>query len=264
MLVSCGNSKKEAEVKKEQKDTVKTVQYYDIKKGEKPSSAQIIEMLKQGNERFANGKTTHPHADLMRIKLADSENQGDYAIASILSCSDSRVPVEMLFDAGIMDLFVIRVAGNVADADEIGSIEYGVGHVKTPVLIVLGHSKCGAVTAVTHAIEGNGHEMEYNIPALVDNIIPAAKKVMESHKGSSEEEIISLAIEENVWQSAHDILMKSAAVREKIKAGTLKIVGAIYTLESGKINWLSDKKMDEVIQMVERNPKKNNKALAEK
>lgn len=96
----------------------------------------------------------------------------------MITCSDSRVPVELVFDAGVMDIFVVRVAGNVCDTDEVGSIEYGLAHVNTPVLVVLGHTQCGAVTAVTHAVQGKGHALELNIPPLVDNIEPAVKRAM--------------------------------------------------------------------------------------
>lgn len=263
ILPGCVN-KKEDNPSSVNKDSVMIESLYNIKKGEKPSPDDIIEMMKKGNERFISGKTAHPNSDAARIALANKESQGDFAIATILSCSDSRVPVEMLFDAGIMDLFVIRVAGNVADGDEIGTVEYGVNHVKTPVLVVMGHSKCGAVTAVTHAIEGEGHELEFNIPSLVDNIIPAAKKAIEAHHGATAEDIIPFAIEENVWQSISDILLRSAAVREKVKLGTLKIIGAIYNLENGKVNWLNEKKVDEIMVEVEKNPKKNIKVLADK
>ena len=115
----------------------------------KPDAAAALALLKEGNARFAAGNAKRPDADMARIKLADAESQGKYAYATVISCSDSRVPVELIFDAGIMDIFVIRVAGNVCDSDEIGSIEYGLAHVKTPVLVVMGHTKCGAVTAVT-------------------------------------------------------------------------------------------------------------------
>ena len=93
--------------------------------GTKPSPDEVVTMLKEGNERFVNGKSLHPHGDKARLLKAGRENQGDYAYATVITCSDSRVPVEMIFDAGIMDIFVIRVAGNVCDTDEAGSIEYG-------------------------------------------------------------------------------------------------------------------------------------------
>src|SRR4030042_4654006 len=100
----------------------------------KPRPDEVLQMLQQGNERFSSGKATHPHMDAARLKQAGMEDQGKHAYATIISCSDSRVPVELIFDAGVMDVFVIRVAGNVCDTDEIGSIEVGRGDVEKPTL----------------------------------------------------------------------------------------------------------------------------------
>ena len=126
----------------------------------KPSPEKAIALLKEGNKRFIDGKSIHPHMDAARLAQAGSEDQGDHGYATVITCSDSRVPVELIFDAGIMDIVVIRVAGNVCDVDERGSIEYGLAHVNTPVLVVLGHTQCGAVTAVTHSVQGKGHALE--------------------------------------------------------------------------------------------------------
>ena len=232
-------------------------------KKEKPSPDKIIQMLKEGNERFYNGESIYPNTDFDRLKLAGKENQANYAYATILSCSDSRVPVELLFDAGVMDLFVVRVAGNVADTDEIGTIEYGLVHVNTPVLVVLGHTKCGAVTAVTQAVHGEHHKLEYNIPPLVDNIIPAVKKSIEQHKDVQGNDIVPYAIEENVWQSIEDLFMHSAAARKLVTSGTVKVVGAIYDISTGKINWLPIEKTDEILKMVEASPNKQTQEFAE-
>lgn len=100
-----------------------------------------------------------------------------------------------------MDIFVIRVAGNVCDVDEIGSIEYGLAHVHTPVLVVLSHTQCGAVTAITRAVHGKGHTLERNIPSLVDNIEPAVRRAMTEHPELHGDDVIPHAIEENIWQS---------------------------------------------------------------
>lgn len=236
---------------------------YAIEKGKKPSGAEVLEMLKSGNQRFISGKCVSPHSDSARIALANESNQADFAIATVLSCADSRVPVEKIFDAGIMDLFVVRVAGNVADSDEIGTMEYGVCHVKTPLLVVLGHTKCGAVTAVAHAVEGKGHELEANIPGLVDNIIPAVKKTMENHKELEPEKLIPLAIEENVYQSIFDLFLRSAAIRKAVADGKLMVAGAMYHLEDGKVSWLDQNKVTEILNEVEKNPKKSVQVFAE-
>ncbi|MDY6935910.1 MAG: carbonic anhydrase [Spirochaetota bacterium] len=230
----------------------------------KPSPKEALIMLKKGNKRFYNGKATYPHADASRIKLAGRENQGKYAYATIITCSDSRVPVELIFDAGVMDIFVIRVAGNVCDTDEIGSIEYGLAHVHTPVFVMLGHTQCGAVTAVTHAVQGRGHALERNIPPLVDNIIPAVKRAMKRHKNVHGDTIIKYAIEENIWQGIEDLFMKSPAVRNLVKAQKVQVVGAIYDVSTGRVMWLPTKKVDIILRRVEASPNKETEPFASK
>ena len=228
----------------------------------KPSPDEVLTMLKQGNDRFYTGKATYPHASAERLALAGREDQGKYAYATVITCSDSRVPVELIFDAGVMDIFVIRVAGNVCDTDEVGSIEYGLAHVHTPVLVVLGHTQCGAVTAVTHAVHGDGHKLERNIPPLVDNIIPAVKRAMEQHKDVHGDEIIPYAIEENVWQGIEDLFMKSPATRNIVNEGKAQVVGAIYDVETGKVSWLPVEKVDAILKKVEASPDKETEAFA--
>jgi carbonic anhydrase len=222
-----------------------------MKKSRKLDPDQALTMLKKGNERFFSGKAVYPHADAARIELAGRENPGDHAYATVLACSDSRVPVELIFDAGIMDIFTVRVAGNVCKTDEIGSIEYGLMHVKTPILVILGHTQCGAVTAAAHEVQGERHELEKNIPSLVDNIIPAVKRAVEKHKDVRGDAIIPYAVEENVWQAVEDLFMNSPASRSAVKEGKVKVAGAIYDVGSGKIEWLPLEKIDEILKKVE-------------
>lgn len=219
-------------------------------------------LLREGNVRFVSGNAARPNADIDRLKLAGASNQANYAYATVISCSDSRVPVELIFDAGVMDIFVVRVAGNVCDSDEIGSIEYGLCHVKTPVLVVLGHSQCGAVTAVTEKINGGGHELEANIPGLVDNIFPAVRRAQKKNPGAAGETIIPFAIEENVWQGIEDLFMKSAATRELVKKGSVKVVGALYDLSTGKVTWYPEGTVLEMLERVEKNPARSMVAAA--
>jgi carbonic anhydrase len=228
----------------------------------KPGPDQALAMLKAGNERFANNKATQPHRDSGRLALAGTANQGDYAYATVITCSDSRVPVEILFDAGIMDIFVVRVAGNVMDVDEAGSVEYGLAHVNTPVLVVLGHTQCGAVTAVTQAVQGHGHALERNIPPLVDNIIPAVKKAIADNPQAHGTDVVPYAIEQNIWQSIEDLFMKSPASRNLVNAGTVKVVGAIYDVSNGTIKWLPETKTIEILKKVEANPERAMDAMA--
>ena len=222
----------------------------------KPTPEQAIALLKEGNQRFVKGKSIHPHMDAARLIQAGSEDQGDHAYATVITCSDSRVPVELIFDAGIMDIFVIRVAGNVCDVDERGPIEYGLAHVNTPVLVVLGHTQCGAVTAVTHSLQGKGHELELNIPPLVDNIEPAVKRAVSQHKEIKGDGIIPYAIEENVWKSIEDLFMNSPATRELVKSGKAQVVGAVYDVGTGKIDWLPSSEVDRILTHIEASSKK--------
>jgi carbonic anhydrase len=229
---------------------------------QKPNPDEVLQMLKAGNERFYTGKAIHPHTDAARLALAGKKNQAKYAYATVISCSDSRVPVERIFDAGIMDLFVIRVAGNVVDTNEAGSIEYGLAHVDCPVLVVLGHTQCGAVTAVTQGIQGKGHALEINIPPLVSSIIPAVKRAMQKEKNVSGDAIIPYAIEENVWQSVEDLFMKSPTARKRVNEGKAKVVGALYDVGTGKVEWLAIEKVEEILKQVEASPDKETQAFA--
>lgn len=225
-------------------------------KSAKPSPDKAVEMLKEGNRRFVRGQSQRPHLSPERIIKAGRESQNDHAFATVLSCSDSRVPVEHIFDAGIMDLFVVRVAGNVANTDEIGSIEYGLAHVKTPVLVILGHTQCGAVTAVTEALQGHGHALERNIPPLVKTIEPAVQRAKEKYPQLKGKEVIPYAIEENVWVAMENLFLESPAVREIVKQGKAKVVGAIYDVGAGEIVWLPEAKVGKILNRVEADPKR--------
>ena len=229
----------------------------------KPSPAQCLKMLQDGNARFVAGKANHSHADARRLILAGSKDQGNYAYATVLTCSDSRVPVERIFDAGIMDIFVVRVAGNVVDVDEAGSIEYGLAHVHTPVLVVLGHTQCGAVTAVTNAIEGHGHALERNIPPLVDNIEPAVRKAMAAHPDKHGKALVPYGVEENVYQGIRELFERSPSSRNLVKSGKAKVVGAIYDVGTGEVKWLPESKTDEILKSVEADPSRAMNAMYE-
>ncbi len=222
----------------------------------KPSPDEVLGQLREGNRRFVAGQSIHPNCGGARLQQAGTESQGDYAYATVLTCSDSRIPVERIFDAGVMDIFVVRVAGNVADVDEVGSIEYGLAHVNTPVLVILGHTQCGAVTAVTHHVEGKGHPLERNIPPLVDNIEPAVRRAMASHPDAFGDAVIPHAIVENVWQAVGDLFLTSPAVRNLMRSAKVKVVGAIYDVGTGRVDWLPDFKVAEILAAAEENPQR--------
>ncbi|MDD2219019.1 MAG: carbonic anhydrase [Desulfoplanes sp.] len=192
---------------------------------------EAMTQLKAGNDRFATGHAIHPNQDRQR-RLATTA-KGQHPFATVIACSDSRVPAALLFDQGIGDIFTIKVAGNVMDVDEIGSVEYGVDHLGTPVMVVLGHTHCGAVTAVVQDAELHG-----SIPQLVDNILPAVKKTRHDHPELTGDALVTAAVTNNVWQSISDLLMNSPATRARVMNGTLQVVGAVYDIDTGKVDWL--------------------------
>ena len=193
-----------------------------------PSADQVWTDLVAGNKRFVAGKQHTYGVVALRHKLASGQNPN----VIILSCSDSRVSPELVFDQSLGDLFVVRTAGNVADPVALGSIEYAVDHIHSPLLVVMGHQQCGAVAAAC-----SGEKMPTtNLDAIVDKIDPAVAKA----KSSKPSDLIEAAVKENVHQSANDLLANSSVVREAVKGGKLKIVEAEYELDSGKVVRLSE------------------------
>ncbi len=197
------------------------------------SADAALKLLKEGNSRFIASSQQHPNQDVGR--RTTTAVKGQHPFATILSCSDSRVPVEVLFDRGIGDIFVIRVAGNVANGDETGSIEYAVDHLGTPVLIVLGHTKCGAVTAVAKNADLHG-----NIIPIGKSILPAVVAAKKSNPSATDEVLINEAIRANVWQAIEDVFRTSPITVGRVKSGKLKVEGAIYDIETGNVSWMGN------------------------
>jgi carbonic anhydrase len=183
--------------------------------------------LMAGNARFVSGKTRSHDVVALRRKLSSSQSPN----AIILSCSDSRVGPELIFDQSLGDLFVVRTAGNVADPVARGSMEYAVEHLHSSLLVVLGHQKCGAVNAAC-----SGEKMpSANLQAIVDKIDPAVA-LAKSH--AKADDLVEAAIKENVHQSAKDVLANSAILREAVDSGKLRVVEAEYELDTGKVSRL--------------------------
>ncbi len=212
-----------------------------------------LKLLKQGNARFVSGKSLHRNQT--RVRRHETAVKGQKPFAAILSCSDSRVPPEILFDQGIGDLFVIRVAGNVADTNEIGTLEYGVEHLGSTLVVVMGHTRCGAVTAVA-----TGAEARDNVLKLVEHIVPAVKKARELNPTLQGESLVPEATKANIFQSMEDIFRKSHLLREKVSCGGTALVGALYDIDSGKVVWLGahpeEKKLIEEIRKAAPAPEK--------
>jgi carbonic anhydrase len=195
------------------------------------SAEEARERLVSGNDRFLSGVTRLPHR--VRAGLADLA-QGQQPFATILGCSDSRVSPELIFDAGLGELFVIRVAGNVFSPEVAGSLQYAGSHLHTPLFVVLGHQGCGAVSAAL-ATRDQGTELQSRIQLLVNAILPALPQF---DPQLSQQARLSLAVESNVRWTVSQIL-ETPEGQMRVAEGRKKAVGAIFELESGRVRFLS-------------------------
>jgi len=193
--------------------------------------AESLARLKAGHKRFVQFRLMHPHCDYERRNTAFAD--GQHPFAAVISCSDSRVPVELIFDQGIGDLFVVRVAGNVCNGDEIASIEYAVEHLGVPLCVVLGHTRCGAVTTVVSGAALDGH-----LAQLVRKIDDAAEDAWREDPSLSGDALVDAAARHNVWRGMADLTRESAAIAARVDSGAFRIAGAVYDLATGQIDWL--------------------------
>jgi len=204
------------------------------------SPAAALQRLKDGNARFVHGHAEHPHqsSDHRRVVAG-----GQHPYAVIVTCADSRLSPEILFDEGLGDLFVVRVAGNVADRFALASVEYAVEHLGSRLVVVLGHSSCGAVKAAVDSLSvahqhqaanqpSHGHAEESNIAALVAEIVPAVRAA-KSQPG----ELLPNAIRTNVQYSIRHVIERSAPLRTSLMASEIEVAGGVYDLQSGVVEW---------------------------
>ena len=193
------------------------------------SADEALLRLKGGNERFVSGTARFP---TMQNQILADLAKGQNPYATILSCSDSRVPPELIFDAGFGELFIIRVAGNVFSPEVAGSLQYAGRHLRTPLFIVLGHTHCGAVAAALDTLL-RGSRQHSRIQLLVDCILPA---LLDLDTRLTPEMMRARGIEANVRWSMRQIL-ESPEGRERQAGGCMKLVGAIYEIETGRVRF---------------------------
>ena len=192
-----------------------------------PSKA--LATLKEGNQRFAAGKRD-PRDFAAQIRATAS---GQYPFAAVVSCMDSRAPVEILFDQGIGDVFSLRNAGNVIDEDVLGSLEYAVKVVGVKLILVLGHSHCGAVKGAVDGVElGNLTQLLAKIKPAIEGPIPAGK--------SKDDAFVAKVAQRNVHQSMKQIREKSPLIREQLDSGRVGLTGGMYDIETGKVVFYAD------------------------
>ncbi|MDB3906041.1 carbonic anhydrase [Crocinitomicaceae bacterium] len=185
---------------------------------------EALKILKEGNERYVNGELKHPHTSSTR---RDTLTESQHPFAVILSCADSRVVPELIFDQGLGDLFVIRVAGNIAKDKVLGSMEYAVKFLNSKLIIVLGHESCGAVGASLGDSDPGGH-----IGAIIEKIKPAvymAKRMPGDH--------LTNAIQVNAQLVSEEIKESKPILNESVKHGGLEVVSAYYELKTGRVKF---------------------------
>lgn len=191
----------------------------------------ILERLKEGNKRFVNRVKNPESFKTCKMNIGKIPQE---PIATILGCADSRVPVVTLFDQGVGDLFTVRNAGNVAVGSAISSIEYSVDHLETPLVVVLGHTDCGAIKCVI---------TEDNVPSYLseslEQIIELKERILREHPEFCRKELEHILTEENVKFSISKIMQTSQIVRKLVESKKIKLIGAVYQLESGEVKWLS-------------------------
>ena len=204
--------------------------------GPRPQSPkEALEQLLAGNERFVSGEALNANRDdLRRAEIAEEQKP----FAAILGCSDSRVPPDVVFDQGLGDLFVVRIAGNtVAEPVVVGSLEYAAEHLGSVLVMVLGHEKCGAVTAAVAAATEGAHEPG-SIDAFVDPIVPVVERTRRRSPNASDEALTERSVRANVEHSVEELTNSEALLSHLVEDGKLMIVGAEYELHSGRVTVL--------------------------
>ena len=205
----------------------------------RPETAeQALEMLKQGNARFVEN-VQNPQSTLL---ASNARTHVHEPFAIILGCSDARVPAEIVFDQGLGDLFVIRVAGNVVAPSQIGSVEFAAEKFGTKLVVVLGHSHCGAVTACVETLINPDQQFSPNLRSIVDRIRPSVYNLHEIYTANGQDidaqELINRGIKANVRMSVTQLKHGSRILEDAVNNGSLIIVGAVYDLDTGKVTFI--------------------------
>lgn len=199
------------------------------------SAREALERLRDGNRRFVDGvQQGEIHSNqTRRIELAS----GQAPFGIILGCSDSRVPAEIVFDQGLGDLFVIRVAGNIVAASQIGSVEFAAERFGTPLVVVLGHSQCGAVQATVEELMLPKEGQSPNLRSIVDRIRPSVETLLDTELRRDPEALVARATRANVRASVNQLRHGSRLLEQRIQSDGLLIVGAEYSLETGVVDF---------------------------
>jgi carbonic anhydrase len=194
------------------------------------SADEALALLTEGNKRYIAGKTIHANLTARRDEVAPAQQP----FAMILSCADSRVPPELIFDETLGALFVVRVAGNYAETGGIGSFEYAFEHFHSPLLLVLGHSGCGAVHATVDAMKNPGSTAPGDIRAIIEAIMPAAQKA-----ARADGDVYAAAIAENARDNARKLAATAPILSTAVTGNKLRVASAVYDLRTGRVSMLT-------------------------
>ncbi|MFO0783074.1 MAG: carbonic anhydrase [Phycisphaerales bacterium] len=199
------------------------------------TAQQALDRLRTGNQRFVAG--TRSSATLTGPARREELTQGQEPFAVILGCSDSRVPAEIVFDQGLGDLFVIRVAGNIVAPSQVGSVEFAVECFGTRLVVVLGHTCCSAITTTLNELQRPGSDQSRNLRSIVDRIRPAVEELVEHAGHTSQEQLLHQAVRANIRASANHLRHGSEVLENFIQRKGLMVVGAEYSLETGHVDF---------------------------
>jgi carbonic anhydrase len=200
------------------------------------TAQEALNRLQEGNRRFVAGNHHSDNVDI--ISHREELVHGQQPFATIVGCSDSRAPVECIFDQGPGDLFVVRVAGNVLTSTQIGSVEFAVEKLGCPLVVVMGHTRCGAIQATLAALRQPPQTLSVHLQSLVEYLRPSVEAVLEDSETRSEEDLVALGVRANVRHSVHLLEEQSEIVRRHIQQGDASVIGAEYALETGKVEFL--------------------------
>ena len=200
------------------------------------TATEALTRLQEGNRRFVSGVRSIDNLvkQVQRTHLV----QGQAPFAIILGCSDSRVPAEIIFDQSLGDLFVIRVAGNIVAPSQIGSVEFAAERFGTPLVVVLGHTMCGAVRATLDELEAPVKDRSSNVMSIVNRIRPSVAPLFETELRQDPERLLNAAIRANILAATNHLRHGSPVLEQLIQQGELTIVGAEYSLETGQVDFL--------------------------
>lgn len=199
------------------------------------SALEALERLREGNRRFASGEPGHNTRSGRTLRSELASSQQPFAV--ILGCSDSRVPVEIVFDQGLGDLFVIRVAGNVVAPSQIGSVEFAAERFGTRLVVVLGHSRCGAIQATLEQLQRPRERQARNLQSIVDRIRPAVQGLLGTDLQNDPEALMQGAVRANIRASVGHLRHGSQLIEQLIDESGLRVVGAEYSLETGIVDF---------------------------